>query len=425
MFARGKKYKKFVLYKKVPKSLALRINYLINTIFKSTEDLANEIAYVYKHINEIQKNAIKLNDNEKLTIESIKLTLMEIFLKAIPKQVIINPPVKNEKNKIKLFGYVSSIFGTVFAGMNGYFVGSTLFTIFTTILNPIAICAGVIFGALQSLLFIGIDIRERKSFGISIFKAKPIISIYRKQLETTKEIHKSLLSNFSINQLSEKDYVKSHHVVDIFHEDIYKKNIIINEKNKDTFFIKTIKNTLTGLSALTNIGSGMLFGKSCLILFGLTALVSNPISLAISLIAGLFSVATFMYFKKKSIFNLANYVSGNPQALKKSQDDFINGDAGIKYFNNEMSCIISGKNKQNNSKEILKNKINQLEKKVDDLSCTLKKTTRLLPKVEFINKKSDAANTSYIQDSLFYSNDEVQSSLRYRNHTCKINKSLL
>jgi hypothetical protein len=66
------------------------------------------------------------------------------------------------------------------------------------------------------------------------------------------------------------------------------------------------------------MGSGMLFGKSCLILFGLAALVSNPIGLTVSLIVGLLSVATFMYFKKKSIFNFMNFISGNQKSLKKS-----------------------------------------------------------------------------------------------------------
>jgi hypothetical protein len=91
-----------------------------------------------------------------------------------------------------------------------------------------------------------------------------------------------------------------------------------------------------------------------------------------------------------------------------------------------MSCIIAGKNKQNNSNEILKNKINQLEKKVDDISYTLKATNKLpSPKVEFINKKSPAANTSFIQDSLFSPKEEKQHSLRHRNNTYRMSRALI
>lgn len=356
--------------------ISRRIKSLRTTKNNAIDIAADEIAYLYEELMRFQKvNSHKLKDDQQLEIERCKTELIEVFFYKLNQEKAINKKNKEIAPHKRFFAYVFSIIGTVFAGVNGFSVGRALLQIIPNLSDPIALAGGVIFGVLESLLFIGIDVLDvKKTFGVSSLNMKPILKEYKNQLEETKKSSCLLVSNCCARRLSSGQYISCQRAMNTFTQDIREKNEKLVELCKESPLRKAARFTISALNGALCTGSGVLAGKSLLILLGATALASTPVGWAISAAIGFFSLASFVYLKRKNIFNVFDKLSGNPKALKKEQDKFIQSESGAVNFNNEVDAIIAEKSLNEAKEKQLNSRVQELEQAVSKLQLTVAET---------------------------------------------------
>lgn len=331
-------------------------------LIKNPSFITNRMQRYFNVFSRMEKNK-QLTASKKLTIEKYKLLLMEAMLHSIQQgKLYISDSKKTPTVPKKLFGYIFSLLGPLFAGIGIFTACKNLFGLMLGIASPVTLGISIVCGVLEGMLFAGVDAGDiRNTLGVSIFKASPIIEVYRKQLTVTKQVHKALLSRHCAAHCSANNYVSYQQAVKLFHDDIREKNTLFSVFPKNTPVSKAIKWIIAGANAISFTISGFILGHG-LLGFLSAALLSSPAGWAMGGVVAAFSLASFFYLRRKGIYNLVDTLIGEQRELKIEQDKFIDGESGIKKFTQKMELTIQQKRKNERETKQLKNEIIRLKK---------------------------------------------------------------
>lgn len=350
----------------------------------------------FQFLLKIEKDfGARLEDENKLKIEAYKLAIMQSMLS------LLKPKMRKTSHKIKkrsvpkiIFAWISALINPIIAGVGGFSLCDKLLALIPGLLNPISLVLGIVCGLLGGFLNIGFSIiKYRKSMGISPFKLRAIFQLYRDQLTARQSIQSLMLSSQCSHRHSANDYLNFQKTINLFNQDIKAKQTQLTECHQKNSIRKGIKWLISGVNAVLSAGSGFFFGKELLILFGGAVLVSGPLGWIVGSVTAIFSVASFFYLQRKSIFNLIDRLAGHSRKLRCEQRKFIKK---IKQFDQKMLSVIQMKQKNEAETEQLNQKIADLQSKLD---------TKVRYPVQNKNQSNDSKySTSVSSHSIFKPN---------------------
>ena len=326
----------------------------------------NELFVTFQYI---QKGFYKkLRYKKKLIIEEYKLAILQAITNSLNEQQMISKRKKKKSIFKKSFANAFSFLTPIFTGIGGFTGFKGLLSLIPGISNPVVLVLGICVGVIEAALSISSDVRDvRKNLGVSPLQATPLLRVYTKQLEATQKIHDSLLSSRCVNRLNVREYETYKKTVDILNTDIKEKNAVLSKKHKESPIRKGFKWLIGGVEAILFTGSGYFMAQGILGLCAST-LLATPVGWAIGGAAAFFSLSSFNYLRRKNLSKVVDHISGDPKTLKKSQDNFINGNKGIKKFDKEIDLIIAAKKKSESEFEKLTKKVKFLKTRIQSKS---------------------------------------------------------
>lgn len=396
------------------KNFADQINTLRHENKLHFDLIVDKIAHLYR-----QLMRIKVTENNRIHIEKLKTQLIELFyLKLNIESEVTQSYEKQIPWHKKAFGYCFSLIGTFLAGIAGYTAAGSMIAEFTNFSNPLSLVTSLAIGAVEALIFIGLDVLDVKKTGSKFIHIEPCMKEYEIQLEKTRHLQKLLLSNRAFRRLSSKDYIASKSFLSALQDDVRYKNEEISNIYKDSPTKKLIKTFFSITGAVLCTGSGIIAGKGLLGLFGAAALASTPIGWVVGISAGIFSLATFIYNKRNSLMKMFDKFIGFPKKLKKSQEKFLSSAQKYHQFLNE---IIADKKYDESKEKAMNDRVMALENQIDELKLLINMRSELsqasMPIIKPLlvnNKKRNAgkifSDISQIKNIFFQSERKTESS---------------
>lgn len=289
-----------------------------------------------------KKFSDKIKCQNKLITEECKLAIIDAIAASIRRkkhEIRQKNPSLFKKIYLKFF----SVFNPIFSAASAFNSSSLLLGLITGISSPVILAVGLGIGLLEGALSILTDVRNiKKKLGVLPLQAGSILSIYKKQLLTTKKIHKMLLSARTSHRLNIREYLAYKKIVDYLNQDVVHKNTILKKRYKESVFKKCTKWSVGGIEAALAAGSGYLLSHLAIGLCT-AALLSTPVGWVVGAVAALVSVGSFYYLRRKDVLNAIDRLYGDPKPLKKLQNKFIKGKNGIRKFDKEVDFIIASK----------------------------------------------------------------------------------
>ncbi|MEO8402590.1 MAG: hypothetical protein ABI597_12525 [Gammaproteobacteria bacterium] len=329
-----------------------------------------ELNKIIDHFENMNAEYNQVNDNssdqEKLSIEIEKLDIIETVKSNL---CVLSGKVRFEKNRKisffkKCFGGAFAIVSTFFTGVAGYLGFYSILSMLINIISPVSLAASILFGLLESIVFLWGDARElRIATGISFFKTSPIMNIYRAQLNLTNDIQNLLISPSCVSKLSLKECCQYQKLLRLVQNDIKNKNNFLLVEHTATIFRKTVKSIAVTAELFSYAGAGFFLGKAILGLLA-ASLIATPIGISICAGVACFAAVAFCYLRQNKVLSAIDKIAGNPKKLIKDQKKFLSEHGNAATFNNEIGLAIDEKNKKENEVQSLRNQLNLMTKKI-------------------------------------------------------------
>jgi hypothetical protein len=264
-----------------------------------------------------QLNKNNLDDHHKLLFERYKLLIIqtiEAYFYELEHKKYPTKKVPEIHQSNWFFSKILSFCGISMSGASGFLSGVGLLSLIQGISNPVVFTVSTFFGVINSILFSSFEGNKiKQSLGVdSLDKtATSLLSIHQKQIESTERINHLFFNINTGNKITSRNYKKIAFLNTKFNNDIHvKKENFMFSKYKETTFKKWMRNGITFLGALLQLGGTYFFMKAIGIAIvgtaATAAFLATPVGWIVAVTAMMMSLALYSQLRAKAMFYLVN-----------------------------------------------------------------------------------------------------------------------